>query len=476
MRPNFLVPLELALFFGFAVWIVLGKRPPLATILWLLLVAALPIGGASIFLVVGPRRLRRVRLRQAVEGRKLRATFAGPLDPDERPGPPASAVALEPRFRQLLELGERSSQASLTSGNQVAVLRNGGVCFPAIEDAIGRAHHHVHLEYYIYRTDRTGTRLRDLLVERARSGVQVRLLVDAFGSGLSRRFLRPLIEAGAEVEPFNRVRLRLGAPGANFRSHRKIIICDGDVAFTGGLNVGDSYAGLDPRHPIRDTHVRIDGPAARAFQLLFLEDWQLATGRQLSSPQLMGSGQRPGGELVQVVASGADHRWHALQQMYFAAINAAQARVRISTAYFVPDQALLTALVAAALRGVEVQLLVPRRSDSRIVAAAGRSYYDELLAAGVRVYEYLPGFLHAKSLVVDGLCATVGTANLNRRSFNVDFEVNAFFYSAKVAAALDEAFVQDLAVSQEVTLEHRARLSLPSLLGEAAAHLLAPVL
>ena len=457
-------------------WILLELRPPLATFLWILLIAALPVGGPGIFLLLGARRIRRSRWQRSLAERRAHASSGGPLAPADASRGEALA-ALEPRFRQLLELGAHNSEASITTGNLVRVLRNGSQCFPAIEEAITRARHHVHLEYYIIEEDQTGTRLRDLLASRASEGVQVRLLTDAFGTGLSRRFLAPLRAAGVEVEAFNRMRLlRLAAPGANFRSHRKIVVCDGDVAFTGGLNIGDAYAGIGPERPIRDTHVRIEGPAARDLQIIFLEDWHRACGRTIADAALFGTGARPGGELVQIVASGADRRWHALHQLYFAAINCAQRSVRISTPYFVPDEALLAALVSAALRGVTVELLLPRRSDSIVVSAAGRSYYDELLLAGVRIFEYLPGFLHAKSLVVDGLCSTIGTANLNRRSFNTDFEVNAFFYSPAIASELEEMFVEDLARAERCSLESRLNTSFPRRLAEAGAHLLAPIL
>jgi cardiolipin synthase len=471
MRPNLLVPLELVFLVAMSLWIVLELRPPLATLVWILVVAALPIGGAGIFFLLGPRRVRRSRSLRQVEQIRLRALAPSTKDED------SAASPLPQRLEQLALLGTRAGGAAPTTGNRVRVLRDGTQCFPALESAIASARHHVHLEYYIFRTDQTGTRLRDLLVERARAGVQVRLLVDAFGSGLSRQFVRPLREAGAEVEPFNRMRLgKLAAPGANFRSHRKIVIVDGDTALTGGLNVGDAYAGRDPKKPVRDTHVLIEGPAARSLQLIFLEDWYIATNRALDDVGLMGSGSRPGDERVQIVASGADHRWHAIEQMFFAAINSAEERVRISTPYFVPDQALRMALVAAALRGVSVEVLVPRRSDSRVVSAAGRSFYDELLSAGVRIFEYLPGFLHAKTMVVDGCLATVGSANVNRRSFNTDFEVNAIFYGSALAAELDAMFVADRARARECTLADRSAISFGERLAEAGAHLLAPIL
>jgi cardiolipin synthase len=385
----------------------------------------------------------------------------------------------DPRLRQIMALALNNSEAPLTSGNAVRVLRNGTETFPALEEAIDRAKHHLHLEYYIFDPDEVGTRVRDLLVAKAKAGVEVRLLCDAIGSAaLGPRFLAPLTKAGGEVAFFNRVTVaRLVRPLLNFRNHRKIVVADGEVGLTGGLNIADEYAGLDKETGIvRDTHVLIEGPAVRALQLLFLEDWNFATGRSLGAPALFGSGAEKGDALVQIVGSGPDKSWKAIQQVYFSAITNARDRVLITTPYFVPDPAISTALCTAALRGVDVQLLLPRRADSRVGSAAARSYYDELLAAGVRIFEYLPGFLHAKTVVVDGLYASIGSANFNSRSFALDFEVNALLYSSAHAEELEAIFRQDLTVSREVTVESRAQIGFGGRLAEGAARLLSPLL
>ncbi len=453
-------------------WIILEKRPPLATLAWILGLAALPLVGFFVYWFIGPRRLKRRRARRAVAVRRLRASL-----PDFRVLGD-HVLGIEPRQRQLMALALNGGTAPLTAGNSVRILRNGQETFPALEEAIASARHHVHLEYYIFAPDRTGVRLRDLLIERAKAGVHVRLLVDAVGGvDLNRAFLAPLLKAGGEIGWFNVVSFGRFRPRVNFRNHRKIVVCDARVGFLGGLNVSDDYAGIGGRFGTwRDTHARIEGPAIRALQLLFLEDWNFATRRSVTDTTYFAPPPTTGNSVVQILGSGPDGDWQSIQQVFFTAIASAQERLSICTPYFVPDDAILTALYAAALRGVDVRLLVPRRSDLVLVAAAGRSYYDDLLRAGVRIYEYLPGFLHAKTLVMDGLFAIVGSANFDQRSFRLNFEVSAVCYDAEIARQLESLFEEDLTLSREITTEERQALTLPSRFAEASARLLSPLL
>ncbi len=453
------------------IWVVMEKRAPASTIAWIIALAALPGFGLFLYWVLGPRRVGRERSRRARAQRRIRASL-----PDLKSLSDVSSA--EGRLRQMMALGLNNSEAPIAKGNEVRVLRNGTECFPALEEALRAAKHHIHLEYYIFDPDQTGMHFRDLLVEKARAGVQVRLLVDAIGSSaLGPSFFKPLLDAGGEAAFFNKVSIfRLVRPLVNFRNHRKIVVVDGHTGFTGGLNIADEYAGLVPDAVVRDTHLRIAGPSVRALQALFLEDWNFATGRSLTEPVLFADVPEQGDVMVQIVGSGPDKAWRAIQQVYFSAITQSTDRLLISTPYFVPDPAICTALATAALRGVDVQLLLPRRADSRIGSAAARSYYDELLASGVRIFEYLPGFMHAKTVVVDGKFSSVGSANFNSRSFALDFEVNALLYSTQLAGELEGIFKQDLTVSKEVTVESRQSLGFGGRLGEGAARLLSPLL
>jgi cardiolipin synthase len=466
LLATILTSLEIVYLVGVTGWLLLQKRSPIATLAWILALGMLPVVGLILYFFVGPRRVHKNRLR------KLRARLR------VRAAAPAPSHAHDPhevRSTQLLKLGTRMEGSPASSCDDLTVLVNGVATYAAIEEAIRAARHHVHLEYYIFEADQSGTRLRDLLIERARQGIEVRLLVDAVGSGkASDRFFRPLRDAGGKVARFNRVTLaRLRPRLLNFRTHRKIVVGDGAVGFTGGINITDTQneAVLGAR-AFRDTHLRLVGAAVRWLQLVFLEDWHYATGHAPMEAIYFPDPPR-GARCVQIVASGPDHDWEAIRNMYFAAIASAEERVLVTTPYFVPDEPILAALVTAALRGVDVRVMVPRRSDSWLVTIAGRSYFDDLIRAGVHVYEYLPGMLHAKTLVVDRDFAAIGTANMDNRSFRLNFEVSAIAHDEAVATRLAEIFEEDARRARVVQRRHEA---LPARLAEAGARLLSPLL
>jgi cardiolipin synthase len=456
-------------------WITLQKRSPLATLAWVALVVSLPLVGAAFYYFLGYRHVKRTRFKRLRARLGLRAAREKLREQADR----SSRTPMDVRAVQLMRLGTQVSDSPPSTASSVQLLLGGDETFASLEEAIRGARHHIHLEYYIYEPDLIGTHLRDLLVERALAGVEVRLLCDAVGSRhLNRRFLAPLRAAGARFAWFGpvtlaRLRLRL----FNFRTHRKIVVVDGVVGFTGGINITDeqSVAARGAR-AWRDTHVRIEGVAVRWLQLVFLEDWSYATGQAPTAdayfPDLPDDGPFP----VQILASGPDEPWQAIHKLYFAAIALARTRVLVSTPYFVPDEAMLTALTTAALRGVDVQILVPRRSDSRTATAAGRSYFDGLLAAGVRIFEYTPGMMHSKTLVVDDFFAAVGTANMDNRSFRLNYEVTSVCYDAAGASALAEAFAADLHHAHAVDRGALANDKLQHRLMQAGARLFAPLL
>ncbi len=455
-----------------SVVLLLQKRSPAATLAWLFALAFLPGLGVIIFLFVGPRRLERSRLKRL----RARQAVARPAyEIEERVMKEAMSRELS---RQIVQIGHRTNQSPVSVAEEVTLLEDGEETFGAILAAIAAAKNHGHVEYYIYEPDRTGTALRDALIERAKAGVEVRLLVDAVGSAnLDRRFLAPLREAGGEAFFFNKVRRLRKSRFVNFRNHRKIVVCDGRVGFTGGLNVHDEDNTAYRVDGWRDTHLRMKGPCVTWLQLVFLEDWHYTRG---SVPQ----GQRylpldgPGaaGELVQILDSGPDSDVETIKTAYFAAINAAKRKVWITTAYFVPDESILLALKAAAHRGVDVRILVPSVSDSAIVMAAGRSYYDELLHTGVRIYEYQRRMLHAKTMVVDDWFAAVGTANMDNRSFRLNFEVTALVYGARLSEELSAMFKRDRKNAVEISKSHGTKLPVSEKLLQGVARLLSPLL
>lgn len=472
-----------------ATWILFEKRPPVATIAWILSLIALPYVGFLIFFLFGPRRLLRRRLRHKLA--RAAVTAATPLGSSEPP--PAH---YDPRVEQLVHLVKRTGEPPASRADSVEILHDAADTLDAIEAAIKSAKHHVHVNFYIFDPRRSGHRFRDALIERAKAGVTVRVLVDAVGSSaMGRKFVKPMREAGIMFARFNPVTFARIRSRLDFRNHRKIVVCDGIVGFTGGVNISDDYLpAVDGKRPAvdrlrdarkekkghaapwRDTHAKITGDAVRWLQLTFLDDWYYATGYAARDKEYFPAQTRTGDHMVQIVASGPDRDVEPIQKLYFAAIATARDRVYVTTPYFVPDDAILTALTTTAMRGVDVRVLVPRRSDSLVVTAAARSYYDTLIAAGVRVYEYQPTMIHAKTVVVDDFFAAVGTANLDNRSFRLNFEVCAIFYGPAHAHELAAQFRRDLAKSREIKVATRRKIAFRWRAAEAGARILSPLL
>ena len=443
-------------------WIVLQKREPVATLSWLVSLAALPYLGFLIYYLLGPQRIHRQRLRRV----RAKAKFP-PLPDGFKPTPEALELA---------RLGQATTGLPPTSATDARLLVDGGAKYTALLQDIANAQEHVHLEYYIFYPDRTGIALRDALIERARAGVKVRLLLDAVGSGKTpRRFFRQLLEAGGELAWFHPARFGQvwKRPWLNLRSHRKIVVIDGRIAYTGGINITDEEDERLRADAYRDLHLRVEGNVVSSLQLVFIEDWAYATGQ----PPLALPSPAPhrGHVPVQVLVSGPDSNWEAIHRLHVGAIHSAKRRVWLATPYFVPGEAARMALTSAALGGLDVRLLVPRQSDSRLVTLAARSYFDELLSAGVQVYEYGPRMLHTKALLCDDDLAIIGSANFDHRSFRLNFEVSLMFADTALCTGLATLLEHECAASRYVRME-RVRPLLSKRLPEALARLVSPLL
>jgi cardiolipin synthase len=445
---------------GLSGWIVLQKREPVATLSWIMSLALLPVVGLLIYHLLGPQRIRRHRLKRLRARARIEEVRLGPR--------------LEHAPGALMRLAQGSSGFPPSTAREVSLLDGGEATFDALVEAIAGAREHVHLEYYIFDPDQTGARVRDALVERARAGVAVRVLLDALGSASAgQAFFAPLRAAGGEVAYFHKFRLRrLWRPRLNLRNHRKIAVIDGRVGFTGGINISDTED--HSRHPdaFHDLHLRIEGEAVRWLQLAFAEDWIYATGQpaRVDTPWVE---HAPGPIHMQVLPAGPDSPWETIHRVLLGAMHAATARVWLVTPYFVPGEAARMALTSAALRGLDVRLLVPARSDSRLVSAAARSYYEELAGAGVRVFEY-PRMLHAKALLVDDGTCVLGSSNFDNRSFRLNFELCVLIEDAAVAAMLEAVLARDLAAAVEI--RGPRALAFGPRLAEALARLLSPLL
>ncbi len=471
---------------GAIVFIIQQRRPPTATLAWTIALLTLPFIGAAVYFFFGPRRLKRRRLR-----RGLAKTVAARLNPGRQNEMPAT-LADRHWLTSLARVGSSQGDAMPRPSQSVRVLADGDATYAAIEDAMRAARRQIHLEYYIFEPDDIGRRWRDQLAERARAGIAVRVLIDAIGSkSCDDAFWEPVVAAGGEIRLFNPPRLlRLKAGMLNFRTHRKIVVIDGLHAFTGGINVSAGNSGLSSGGTAwRDTHLEIRGAPALDLQVVFLEDWLYAGGGQ---PRLMQRDRMlidtpadidswfpeapPGnGPWVQIIDSGPDEDTPDIHRFFFTAITSARRRLWITTPYFVPDEPIMTALATASARGVDVRILVPQTGDSKLVTAAASTCADEACEQGVLVHEYQPRMIHAKTMVVDDELSIVGTANMDNRSFRLNFEVIAAVYDREVTAELAAQFEADLASAKPVGAGTRSSGFIPRLLANGA-RLFAPLL
>jgi len=447
-----------------AVWIVIQQREPVATLSWLLVLATLPFVGFLIYYAFGPQRIKR----QA--RRRLRSEAALGI---RRQRVPHSEEGLA-----IGRIGTSTTGYPMTSSTSVRLLVDGAATYDAIVEAIGAARKHVHIEYYILTADQSGTRFRDALIERAKAGVRVRLLLDGVGSRVLRHvFLAPLRAAGVELAYFHPVRWWLTPflrPKLNLRTHRKIVICDGEVGFTGGINITDDENERVNPDAYHDLHVRFDGDAVHWLQVAWLEDWHYATEQVLQGTDLFPDAA-DGSICTQIIPSGPDNPWEPLHRVHVEAIHRAERRVWLATPYFVPSQAALFALGGAAMRGLDVRLMIPRHSDSRLVDASARSYFERLQKAGIRIYRYGPRMLHAKALLVDDGLSLIGSANFDSRSFRLNFELSVLFCDKGVNSDLERFFEDGFKTAHEVPNPLPKR-SLVQRLGEGVARLFSPIL
>jgi cardiolipin synthase A/B len=453
----------------------LENRRPEHTITWLVVLGSFPVLGFFFYLMFG-RNYRKQRLfkKKAMLDEQTFLKFQTQREYD------VEQLEIEEHQRPLLQLAHRIGKSPVSLATETKVLTNGQETFSTIFEELKKATHHIHLEYYIVRHDEVGQELKTILMEKAKNGVHVRFLYDAVGSWkLSKTYIQELRDAGVEMIPFSPVRLPFLSNKINFRNHRKIIVIDGTVGFVGGLNIGDEYLGKNKYFGFwRDTHLWIRGEAVRTLQLIFLQDWYYMTGKTLLTPEYLSpqlvhyDGQ--GG--VQLIAGGPDQKWEVIKHLYFAMITSAQRSIWIASPYFVPDEDILTALKVAALSGIDVRILAPKRPDKKIVFYASRSYFPELLEAGVKIYEYSKGFLHSKIMIVDGELASIGTANMDMRSFHLNFEVNAFLYHTDSTKKLVADFLEDLKDSSQIDDETFRRRPLSIRVVESVSRLLSPLL
>ena len=458
--------------------ILLENRNPIKTIAWIMVLILLPFFGIFLYLYFG-RNLRKQKifskkeLSDAESYRHLHKNFGVNIEDVQAIG----SKKINSKIK-IMKLLYENSRSYLTAKNNVTVLNNGEETFDSIIEALQNAVNHIHLEYYIIEDDEIGNRIKNILIEKAKQGVKIRIIYDDVGSwGLKHKFLNSLAEVGIELYSFMPVHTYRFANKINNRNHRKIIVIDGTIGFVGGINIADRYLrGRDGKGFWRDTHLKLEGDAVKSLQEIFLIDWYFMSSEMLNDECYFPKHSIDETHFIQINPSGPDSDWSSTMQTFFAAIATATDYIYISTPYFLPNESILTAIRTAALSGVEVKIILPEKNDSFLTTYSSRSYVQNLLDAGVEVYFYNKGFTHSKILIVDDVFATIGTANMDIRSFDQNFEVNALIYDEEISLQLKKSFKSDIRNSNQVILSIFANRSLKNKLKESFARLFSPLL
>lgn len=456
------------------------RREPKSVWAWLLLLYFVPILGFIFYLLVGID----MRKRKMFRIKEVEDHISEAIRQQEHQLKSRQLEELDPNiagFTDLVMFNLENCGAMLTDSNDVDILVDGNVKFDTLIEDLKRAESFIHIQYYIIKDDVLFNRIREVLEQKVKEGVEVRVLFDAMGCrSVNHRYWKKLNEQGiltAEFFPalFRRLHLRI-----NYRNHRKIVVIDNKVAYVGGFNVGKEYIGLDDKFGYwRDTHLRIKGNAVLGLQLRFLLDWNYAARENLFSESKYFTGIEPGTRdhcEIQIISSGPDNSLEQIRDNYMRLIHKAQKSIYIQTPYFIPDESVFDALLMAARSGIEVNIMIPCKPDHPFVYWATYSYIGDMVMAGAKCYTYDNGFLHSKGLVVDDKVLCYGTANMDIRSFALNFEVNAVVYDERKAREMVDIFQEDLKHCTRITRDLYARRKLIIRVKEQVCRLMSPLL
>ena len=460
--------------------VIYETRSATKTMAYLLFVIFIPVAGIIFYILFGVNYWKlKLYNKKSLEDEKILEKLKKEMKiySNETIAPADMAVG---ENKELAVMLAKELHSPLTRRNRVKLLINGEEKFPEVLEALRNAKHHIHLEYYIYEKGEICDQVNEILIQKATEGVKVRFIYDDFGSPtIKKKSLARMKKAGIEIFPFQKVMFYLLANRINYRNHRKIIVIDGQTGFTGGINISDKYINNKPgRLYWRDTHLRIDGPGVFYLQYLFLTNWNFCSGKVLEPEKLHFSEARlhKDDHFLQVVASGPESDQPSVLFSLLQAIYLAKKEILITTPYFIPGDSILEALRISALSGLSVKLLVPGKCDSKFVNAASKSYYKDLLIAGVEIYMYKKGFVHAKTMITDSNLSIIGTANMDYRSFELNFEVNTIVFDKGVSEKLRKVFFKDLEDAEQIDKEswvnRPAYIQLPEKLARLFSHVL----
>jgi cardiolipin synthase len=451
------------------------RKDPTTTWAWLLIMIILPGLGFVIYLLLGQNLSREKIFKEktVIDEEKKREQINNSYGNNE--GKHDSGDYIDLRRMNYNHCGSK-----YTKENKIDIYYDGEVKFQQLIKDLEKAKKFILIQYYIFKRDSLGKRVINILEKKAAQGVEVRFLVDSMGSyALTKRAMKKLINNGGKFEIFFPGILPHINTRINYRNHRKMVIIDGEYGYTGGFNVGNEYINEDKKIGFwRDTHIRIRGMAVNDLTDRFLLDWCYASGEEIEDFSVFYSQKicEDGDVGIQIVTSGPDHKEEYIKHGYLKMINNAKHTIYLETPYFVPDEPMLEALKLSALSGVDVNIIIPGNPDHIFMKWAASSYIGELLDVGVKIYSYKNGFIHAKTIVVDGQVSSIGTANMDIRSFKLNFEVNAFIFDDRIAKNLEEQFYKDVEYSNLITKEEHHNRSLRLRIKESLIRLLAPIL
>ena len=454
---------------GIILVVILGNRNPLKTIPWVVVLIFAPVVGLVFYFFFG-QDLRRKRI---ISRRTYKRLMVYALPAHVR----RSDAHVPAACQSLSTLLTNTSQAVSFYGSRLTHYGDGASKMTALLEEIEKARDHIHILYYIFCDDETGARLQQALIRKAKEGVKVRVLYDDVGcNGVKKEFFQQMRDAGAEVHALLHVRFPMLTDRVNYRNHRKIVVIDGRVGFFGGMNIADRYVEGTKWGTWRDTHLRIEGPAVRGLQLLFAVDWSYECKEVLSDSRFFPPVADKGKSGIQIAPGGPIGEWSNIAMLFLKAITNAKKNVYIQTPYFLPTESLVKALQTAALAKVDVRLMIPERSDSTVLRFASFSYITEMLRAGVKVYFYQPGILHSKTIIIDDELCSVGSTNFDFRSFEHNFEANAFIYDREVNSEMKRIFLEDQQQCRRIIQHYWRHRPLYQKGIESIMRLLSPVL
>lgn len=458
--------------------ILLKNINPTKTVSYIIVLVFFPFFGLIVYYLFGQEyRKDKIFNRKHILNQKIIENVNHQLEPEKKEVLALEKDLLDERIK-LVKLLQSDKNTPLTTQNDLQIIKNGENKFKLLLEDLKNAKDHIHMEYYILKDDKIGTQIIDIICEKALNGISVKLSMDDVGSSVSRKSKRRLSKSGVEWFPFMPVLFPSFTGKMNYRDHRKIVIIDGKIGYIGGVNISDTYVNYEGSDMYwRDTHLRIVGEAVRSLQIHFLMNWEFVSDSKVK----INSNYFPKEECknklaMQIAASGPDTDWANIMEVIFTAIVTSEKYVYITTPYFIPNDQIITALQVASKSGVDVRLLIPKESDSFTAKHATNSYLECLMEANVKIYRYCKGFIHAKTIVVDDMFSTVGTTNMDYRSFNINFEINAIIYDKNKTKELKAHFFEDLEESEEIDYERWILRSKGQKFYESYSRLWAPLL